>query len=110
MKNQALKKQLDELRGQMAAAEHMIMSFAAKIKRMPQGAERWELEEWIVTECHVDPGIIRTKPNWARQDWLMRAIELKDVARRYRSAGKLSKAVAFEADAKVSEERAAWMA
>jgi hypothetical protein len=110
MQNKDLKKQLDELPGQIAALDEKIMSFVAKVKRMPQDAERWELEEWIITECRIDPAIIRTKPQWSKQDWLEREIELKDAARRYRSAGKLARAVACEADAKVAEKRAAWMA
>ena len=110
MKNHELKKQLDELPGQIAAVNEKIMSFVAKVKRMPQGADRWDLEEWIITECHIDPASIRTKPSWSKQDWLKSAIELKAAARQYRDAGKLAKAAACETDAKVAEERAAWMA
>ncbi len=69
-----------------------------------------EIGRMDYSECHIDPEIIRTKPNWTKQNWLLSAIELKDAARRYRSAGKLTEAVACEADAKVAEERAAWMA
>lgn len=110
MKNTELKKQLDQLPGQIAALNDKIMAFVAKVKRLPQGAERWDLEEWIITECHIDPELIRTKPHWSKQDWLKSAIELKAAARQYRGAGKLAKAVACEADAQVAEERAAWMA
>jgi len=110
MKNKDLKKQLDEISEQIVALDDKIMSFVSKVKRLPQGADRWKLEEWIISECHIDPEIIRTRPNWAKQDWLVSAMELKDAARRYRSAGKLAEAVACEADAKVAEERAAWMA
>jgi uncharacterized glyoxalase superfamily metalloenzyme YdcJ len=110
MKNKELKNQLDDLHEQIVALDEKIMSFVAKVKHLPQGMDRWDLEEWIIAECNIDPKIIRTKPSWTKKDWLLSAIELKDAARRYRGAGKLAEAVACETDAKVAEERAAWMA
>ena len=104
------KEALARMRDQMATLNEEVTSFMAKIKRMPQGASRWELEEWIITECHIDPKLIRTKPTWSKQDWIKSAVELKYAARQYRDAGKLARAASCEADAKIAEERATWMA
>lgn len=82
----------------------------SKVKRVPQGVDSWELEEWVVAECRIEPGEIQTRPDWLEQDWSRLAIGLKDEARRYRAAGQLARAVACEADAKAADERAEWMA
>jgi hypothetical protein len=109
-KNKELKEALAKLPDQIAALDEKIMSFVAKVNRMPQGASRWELEEWIIAECHVNPTLIRTRPTWSKQDWLKSAIKLKYAARQYHDAGKMAKAAACETDAKIADERAAWMA
>lgn len=110
MKNQDLKHQLDALPGQIAAVNAQIEAFAAKVRNMPQGADRWALEEWLIAECRLEPSEIRTRPTWLREDWLKSAMDSKAAARQYRAGGQAVRAEACEADAQLAEARAAWMA
>lgn len=104
-----IKADQDELKKRLIEEGILLDRQIRTIKSMPQGPARWTEEDRIVAQYHVDPAVVRIRPSWSNQDWQKHAIELKDEARRFRTADMLDRALACEKEAKVAEARAAWL-